>query len=116
MTVDETNLSMIRGDTESITVSITDEETSEHIDLITGNDTVYFTIKLNTHVETKVLQKILTEFDIDGNAIIEINHEDTASLPYKTYRYDIQWVDSSGRVRTIIAPSLFTLEPEVTFE
>ena len=115
MIVDGTNLSMIRGDTESITVSINDSEGAP-ISLITNEDTVYFTVKLNTTVQEKVLQKVITNFDIDGNAIVELSHDDTKELPYRAYKYDIQWVDSTGNVRTIIVPSLFTIEPEITFD
>lgn len=115
MKVDGTNLSMIRGDTESITISITDEN-GLPIKLETDSDTVYLTIKLNTTVEEKVLQKIITNFDIDGFAVIEFSHDDTKDLVYRSYKYDIQWVDTNGKVRTIIAPSLFVIEPEITFE
>lgn len=115
MRVDGTNLSMIRGDSESITISLTDSD-QEAVVLTTDDDTIYFTVKLNTSVEAKILQKVITEFDVEGTAIIEINPPDTKELPYKSYKYDIQWVDKDGKVRTIVAPSVFTIEPEVTFE
>lgn len=115
MIVDGTNLSMIRGDTESITISIRDQY-EDPIVLKTGEDTVYFTVKLNTTVQEKVLQKIITNFDIAGDAIIELSHYDTKDLPYRSYKYDIQWVDVNGNVRTIVAPALFVIDPEITFE
>jgi hypothetical protein len=113
MKIEGTNLSMVRGDSETITISCFDDE-GEKINLQYG-DTIYFTVKLNTQVEQKLIQKIITVFD-GGNAIIDIEPEDTKALSYRSYRYDIQWVSSEGRVVTIIRPSIFTIEPEVTYE
>lgn len=115
MKVDGTNLSMIRGDTESITISIADNDANPVV-LVTNEDTIYFTVKLNTSTESKIMQKILTTFDVEGNAIVEIEPQDTKELLYKSYKYDIQWVNNNGDVRTIVPPSVFTIEPEVTFE
>lgn len=115
MRIDGTNLSMIRGDSESITVSCKDGDTGAQIVLENNLDTIYFTVKLNTAVSTYIFQKRITEFD-QGSAIIEIDHADTKGLPYKVYKYDIQWIDRFGKITTIIPPSLFAVEPEVTFE
>lgn len=113
MKVDGTNLSMIRGDSESITVSCTNEDGTVRA-LITG-ETLYFTVKLNTATNNKLIQKVITIFD-GGSAIIEITHQDTNLLDYKSYKYDIQLVDINSRVITLVPPSLFTIEPEITFE
>lgn len=114
MRVDGTNLSMIRGDTESITVSCRDKETGEFLPFENG-DTVYFTVKINAAVETKLIQKIIKIFD-EGKAVIEIEPEDTKPLAYRSYRYDVQWVTAAGRVTTIVPPSTFVVEQEITFE
>ena len=114
MKTDGTNLSMIRGDSETITIQCTDQE-GLPISFVDIDDTVYFTVKLNTSTETKIFQKIITAFE-SGKAIIEIVPTDTHALQYKSYKYDVQWVDKNGRVRTIVTPSIFTVEPEVTFE
>lgn len=111
MIIDGTNLSMIRGDSESITVKIR-EPNGEQIPLVDG-DTIYFTMKVNAASEQKILQKIITVFD-DGEAVIEIDPSDTKNLPVRSYRYDIQWVTSLGRVSTIVPPAVFTLLQEVT--
>lgn len=113
MRVDGTNLSMIRGDSESITIACFDQS-GEPLLFNTG-DTIYFTVKLNTSVEAKILQKIITIFD-EGAAIVELLPQDTAALQYRTYKYDVQWVTQAGRVTTIVPPSAFTIGPEVTFE
>jgi hypothetical protein len=112
MKIEGTNLSMIRGDSETITIKVKSD--GVYVDLEFG-DTIYFTVKLNTSVETKLIQKIITAFDA-GIAVIDIEPEDTKLLAPKSYKYDIQWVTAAGRVTTIIPPSIFTIEPEVTYD
>ena len=113
MKVDKTNLRMIRGDSESITVSFNDEDQKKII--LAAGDQVYFTVKVNTSVQEKVMQKLITVFEA-GNAVIEIEPAETSSLAYRNYTYEIQWVNANGRVTTVVPPSIFKIEPEVTFE
>ena len=113
MKVSGTDLSMIRGDSESIILSLKKDG-----DIIPFNqgDTVYFTVKQSSGTEKIMLQKIITEFDEDGNCIIEIEPEDTKELSFRSYVYDIQLTDSNGRVTTIIPCSKFAIEAEVTYD
>lgn len=111
MKVDGTNLSMIRGDTEAITISCTNQK-GEPIPFVDG-DVVYLTVKLNSGTEKWIFQKEVRNFT-DGTAIIDILPEDTRDEQFKVYKYDIQLI-SSGKVTTLVAPSLFTIEPEITF-
>lgn len=104
---------MTRGDSETITVSLTDTD-NVPILFATG-DTVYFTIKTDANTTTKVLQKSITSF-IDGKAVVSILPSDTASLSYGSYLYDIQWSRADGFKRTLITPSKFNIEKEVTYE
>lgn len=113
MKVNGTNISMIRGDTETITVSCQDIDGTEI--LFETGDKIYFTIKENTKTAVKILQKLITTFQ-DGKAIIEIDPIDTKSLKYQTFVYDVQWVDESGRVTTVVPPSKFVIADEVTYE
>ena len=113
MKVTGTNIAMIRGDSETITVSCRDIDGADL--LFTTGDQIYFTIKENTKTAVKILQKIATQF-VDGKAIIEIDPLDTKPLKYQTYVYDVQWINVSGKVTTIIPPSKFTIEDEVTYE
>lgn len=113
MKVSGTNLSMIRGDSESIILSLKKDE-----DMIPFNqgDTVYFTIKQNANTDKIMMQKIITTFDEDGNCIIEINPDDTKDFSFRDYVYDIQLNDSNGRVTTIIPCSKFAILEEVTHD
>ncbi len=113
MRITGTSISMIRGDSESIVVSCRD---------INGNpvpfepgDTVYFTVKETVNTDVKLLQKQVTEFE-NGKAIIEILPEDTKHLRFQSYVYDIQLTKAGGVVTTIIPPSKFRVEGEVTYE
>jgi len=106
-------ISMVRGDSESIVVSCNNADGTQVP--FSDGDTVYFTIKVNTETDAKILQKVTTSFS-DGKAVIEINPADTKSLQYNTYVYDVQWTKANGTVTTIIPPSGFAIESEVTYE
>lgn len=113
MKIQDTNISMIRGDSEAIKVSCRDESGTD-IPLVEG-DIVYFTVKRSTNTEEKTLQKIVTEFT-EGAALITIFPKDTRELKTGNYYYDIQLNRANGQVKTIIPPSKFTLNAEVTYD
>ena len=113
MRIQGTNISMIRGDSEAIKVSCKDESGAD-VPLVEG-DIVYFTVKISTNTEGKILQKIVTEFT-EGAALITINPKDTRELIPNNYYYDIQLNRANGQVKTIIPPSKFTINAEVTYE
>lgn len=113
MKVNGTDLAMIRGDSESITLSLKDGETV--ISFVPG-DTVYFTVKRSAIVDDIALQKIVTEFNEDGNCIIEISPDDTKNLEFRRYVYDIQLNRFDGTVTTIVPCSKFVVLKEVTYD
>lgn len=113
MKVNGTNISMIRGDSETITVLCKDQY-GTLVDLIDG-DTVRFTIKENINTEIKTLQKTVTTFP-DGIAVITIVPADTKTLKFKEYVYDVQLTRADQSVITIVPPSKFKIEGEVTYE
>lgn len=107
MKIEGTDIKMIRGDSETITVSSTDT-LDQPIAFVDG-DIIYFTIKENMNNTEKVLQKSVSAF-VDGKATIVINHNDTKDLLSMIYVYDIQWTRLSGEVTTLVEPSNFQLE------
>jgi len=107
------NISMIRGDSETITVSLIGSS-NVVVPFVTG-DTVYLTIKINDCTATKLLQKVITDFP-EGKAVIEIKPEDTKSLTFGDYVYDIQLTTALGVVTTIVTPSKFSIKGEITYE
>ena len=106
MKVSGKNLSMTRGDTESLTVSVKDRP-------FEAGDTVYFTVRSKVCAPI-VLQKIATEF-MDGKAQFSIAPADTEGLPFGNYVYDVQWTQADGTVITIVKPAVFALTEEVTY-
>ena len=112
MTITGTNISMIRGDTEAMTVACTEDGVARSF--VTG-DTVYFTVKKSVSDTVKILQKVITNFT-DGKALIDILPIDTKTLDAKPYMYDIQIVFSNGTKKTVVGPAVFELTDEVTYE
>jgi len=113
MKIQGTNISMIRGDSEAIKVSCRNESGVDFH--FAEGDIVYFTVKRSTYTEEKILQKIVTEFT-DGVALITIFPKDTRELKTGIYYYDIQLNRANGQVKTIIPPSKFTINAEVTYD
>jgi len=114
MTIVGTNISMVRGDTESLTVKISDESGTQ-IDFVSG-DTVYFTVREAIGDTATILQKVITSFNLEGEAIVQIDPDDTDDLFFKTYVYDIQWTKANGQVKTIVPASDFEILAEVTYD
>jgi hypothetical protein len=106
------NLTITRGDSESLTIRCIDKATKEVIPFQTG-DTLYFTVKTSTGTSVKSLQKVITLFS-NGIAIIDILPEDTQNLKGGTYVYDIQWNKQSGQVKSIVKTSKFIIDEDVT--
>ena len=113
MLINGTNLKMIRGDSESITLEIEHSDSTPY-NFQTG-DIVYFTVKQRTNTKEIILQKILTHFP-DNQVIIEINPEDTSKLAFRKYVYDIQLTQADGRVKTVVPTSMFEILEEVTYD
>ena len=114
MRVNGTDIFMTRGDTEVFEVRLEDHETETHMPFIDGDDIVKFTVKASTQTTAILIEKTITSF-IDGEARVEIDPEDTNDLRYHTYVYDVQ-LNRLGDITTIIKPSKFVVEEEVTYE
>ena len=121
MIIRGTNLSMIRGDSESITLIQKDIDGAQ-VDFVEGEgglpgDKVYFTVKENVNSDKKALQIVVDRFDeTDGVAIIPIPPEATKHLEFRRYVYDIQISYKNGTVTTVVPPSEFNVLGEVTYE
>jgi hypothetical protein len=114
MKINDTDIYITRGDSETFRVILYDQEEEAKRRFVGEEDTVYFTVKTSTQTIHKIFQKIVTTFE-DGEAIINIEPEDTKDLRYDTYYYDVQMV-KNGDVTTIITPSQFIVGHEVTYE
>lgn len=106
MTVSGKNLSMVRGDTENISVHLRGYDLQE-------GDAVVFTVREDSDSDI-LLQKRVTAFE-DNTASILIDHADTSGLEFGTYAYDIELQYGTGAIRTLIKKAKFKLEEEVTY-
>ena len=104
--VQDNNISLIRGDSCILDLSITDPEGSEYE--VTDTDVVVLTVKKSTRATDVVFQKKLI------NNQITIEPEDTAKLPYGKYVYDVQLTTATGYVDTIIPPHAFHVMGDAT--
>ena len=100
------NISMTRGDSETITVTCSEP--------FSPGDTVYLTLRADAE-SAIVLQKVVTAFGDGGEAVIVIDHADTEGLDFEEYLYDIQVTRADGTVTTLVTPASFTIEEEVTY-
>lgn len=111
MTINGTDISMLRGDTECLVVNCQTEDGQSRP--FAEGDKVTFTV--GTSFGRALLTKTVTEFP-DGTAVIVIAHGDTNELTPGEYAYDVQLTARDGTVKTIIPPSRFVLERDVTRE
>ena len=111
MKVCKTDLSMTRGDSETIIVKCF--LSGEPQPLETG-DEVTLTVRASAQTPI-VIQKTVTVFDEHGWAVIAIDPEDTAELDFGVYVYDVQLTAADGTVTTLVPISSFTLTEEVTY-
>lgn len=106
MIVSGTNLSMIRGDTEAITVNFS-EALPEGAEL---------TMTVRETVEAKIeIQKTHVCGSNESQIIFILEHTDTAHMNFGTYVYDIQLTVAGETVITLIPPSRLRLREEVTY-
>ena len=106
MKVNGTDISMIRGDSEEIRLNFSGYT-------LTPGEVVEMTVRKNVRSAEKSLYKKITDFQ-DNVALISIQPQDTSGLAFGDYVYDIQ-LTYGGRVKTLVPPSTFTLEEEVTY-
>ena len=99
---------LTRGDNANIIVTIRDLN-GDVYELQTG-DKLVFTMKINCNTSDITLQK-----DITSNSTIAIEHDDTKSLPYGKYWFDVQLTTAGGDIYTVIDPHPFYLTNEVNF-
>jgi len=96
-----TKIIITRGDTGIFDLPIEDY-------ILADGDTVYFTVKKSLASTEKIIQKVITTFNRNGSAQIELLSTDTDIDP-GNYIYDVR-VDLSGGIKdTIVGPSQFKI-------
>lgn len=101
--------SMVRGDTQSFELEITENNESVTV------DSIYFTVKNDTHTDEVLFQKKLNDgITLTNNVYnITIDPSDTDSLDYGRYAYDIEIIKNS--IKKTIAVGVLDIKEEVTF-
>lgn len=101
-------IKLTRGDTAKLTVPIeNDLDNSSYV--MDEQDTLTFTIKKSVKDNENLVQKVVT-----GSNNFHIKPEDTDSLPFGKYVYDVQLTTAGGDVYTVIEPTSFEILSEVT--
>lgn len=103
--IEGTAIRLTRGDSAEFGITVYDA--AGNLYELQEGDKVEFTVKENVYSKTALIQKTGTQ--------IQIKPEDTASLSYQKYVYDVQVTLADGTVDTIISPSEFEVLSEVTF-
>lgn len=110
------DLAMTRGDTESLTVTMTVDEdgTAEPFDAASAT----FTVRdKRDGIRVFAIEPTTLE---GGVAVFDFPHELTASLAAGKYVYDVQAVTADGVVKTPLgglkSPCRFTLYQDVTYD
>lgn len=103
-----TAIGLTRGDTAFLAVPIENVDTGKAYALAAGDELV-FTVKSNAYADKVLFQKKLS-----GDNTFEIKPEDTATLDFGHYVYDVQITTEIGHVFTVIEPSDFEVLEEVT--
>lgn len=96
-TVQNNNISLIRGDSGAFAISVTD--TDGNAVALTDGDVLTFTLRRTPRSPTIVLQKTIT----DGT--LTINPSDTQDMPFGSYVYDVELCRADGYTDTIIPPT-----------
>ena len=106
--VQNNKIAITRGDTGIFRLDIQDTQGNNYN---YENDTVVFTVKENTKTTETLIKKTISPL---SDVVIEPG--DTKDLDYGDYVYDVQLTTTEGVVDTVIAPSVFRVLPEVTFD
>lgn len=106
MVVHGKDISMVRGDSETIEINFEADTGAE----ITG--TVEMTVRKTWSHTERLIHKTAA---IEGNkAVIDILPADTAGMKARDYVYDVQW-NCDGVITTVVPASYFTISEEVTY-
>jgi hypothetical protein len=89
MRINGKDIYVTRGDSQIITI-IHYDENHNPVKFISGEDTVYFTVKTSAQTVQKAFQKTIINFTLEGEAVVQIDPEDTKDLRFGQYVYDVQ--------------------------
>ena len=107
---DKNNIQLTRGDTARFEIDIVNM--IDNLAYVMADDDILrFSVKRSTNDKDFIIHK-----ELQGQNVVYINPDDTNSLSFGKYVYDVEVTTSGGDVYTVIPPSKFTLTPEVTWQ
>lgn len=106
LVVNKGDISLTRGDTARLAVSITNNDGQPYA--VKESDTLTLTVKADYKDEEVLIEKV-----VKGNNMIHIEPKDTKELEFGTYLYDVQLTTVDGDNFTVIADKRFKITNEV---
>ena len=107
LSITNNKIYLTRGDSAYIELRLQDESGSDYRP--EAGDKIYFRIKKSIFGDAVLLVK---EIDTETLAL-ELLPEDTISLEFMTYRYEVELVTLQGKCFTVIANAEFQIGPEL---
>lgn len=101
------DISMVRGDNETIEINFESDSDQE----ISGM--VELTVRKSWKYPDRIIHK--QAIISDSKAVFDILPEDTNNMTARDYVYDVQWTTPGGIVTTVIKAAYFTISEEVTY-
>ena len=92
---EEQNIELTRGDTGFFTIALKNKQDEDYTPQ--EGDTLRFAMSQSFGGEPLILKQIPI-----NTLVLEIEPQDTASLKFGKYKYDIEFTDAAGHVSTII--------------
>ena len=99
-------IKLTRGDTARLTVSVADSDGQPYT--VKNDDVLTLTVKQNYEDETPLIEKVVT-----GDTTFHIEPNDTKSLAFGKYKYDVQLTTADGDNYTVIDDKTFEVAKEV---
>lgn len=98
---------LTRGDTLILTLSLSNSDGSEYVPA--EGDSIFFRLKKFATYPALLIEKEIPT----SSMILQLNPDDTASLSFGDYHYEIEVVTADGMHDTVIADELFTIGKEL---
>lgn len=105
--IENTTISMVRGDTAKIVIAINDSEGNEYTPV--EGDIIRFAAKRSYHDTEPIIYKVIP----NDTLLLWIEPQDTKTLPFGKYIYDIEITFADGDVDTFIANAELNILKEV---
>ena len=100
-------ITISRGDTAALEITLSGDTPND------PNDKVVASLKPTPEQKRAIWRKELTKIDED-TWLMAINSEDTESLGFREYSWDIRVFYADGNVTTLFNPQPFVVSPVVT--